>query len=387
MTTTAPWPAFHGHTLAHALSYWAQHRPVDTAFRFLLDGEQKASSLTFAQLERDALAVAAALVERTEPGDRALLLYPRGLDFIAAFLGCVYAGVVAVPACTPPRGRLDRALPRLRAIAADSGAKLVLTTRARSAVLGDTFASCTELARAPRIATDALPTAEDPLLFADHALAALNPRAAAFVQYTAGATGSPAGTSVTHAHLMRDAECIRSTFGYDDRFVGVAWLPLDHDRSSLCDLLQPLYLGRPCTLLAPLDFLKRPARWLHAISRYRATSSGAPDFAYALCARNVPEEDKKGLDLSSWRVAYVGAEPIRPATLDRFHEAFASCGFRREAFLPASGLIESQRRAPSAPQRAMNPSAHGTSFGLPRDARIVQSLSVKRSKSLVTSSW
>ncbi|HTV25129.1 MAG TPA: AMP-binding protein [Polyangiaceae bacterium] len=344
MITTSSGPAFHGHTLAHALSHWAQHRPVDTAFRYLIDGEQKAVAKTFAQLERDALAVAAALVECTEPGDRALLLYPRGLDFIAAFLGCVYAGVVAVPACPPQRGRLDRALPRLQAIAADSGAGLVLTSRSKNAALVDALASCPSLARLPRIATDNLRSADDPMLFADHALASLDPRGVAFVQYTSGATRTPQGTTVTHTHLMQDAECIRSAFRHDDRFVGVAWLPIDHDRGSLCDLLQPLYLGRPCTLLAPLDFLKRPARWLQAISRYRATTSGAPDFAYALCARNVSDEDKKGLDLSSWQVAHVGAEPIRPATLERFAAAFGSCGFRREAFQPASGMIESPRR-------------------------------------------
>ncbi|HEX4496636.1 MAG TPA: amino acid adenylation domain-containing protein, partial [Thermoanaerobaculia bacterium] len=299
-------------------------------YTFLADGEVESERLTHAELDRAAGRIAAALRKVTAPGERALLLYPPGLDFIAAFFGCLYAGVVAVPAY-PPHPRRDS--PRLRAIAQDAAPAVVLTTSSLRATAGPRMAAAPELAGAFWLATDDLPPAE-------WREAAPGPDDLAFLQYTSGSTALPKGVMVSHGNLVHNERMIGAAFAQDAGSVVVGWLPLYHDMGLIGNVLQPLASGGRCVLMAPVAFLQRPRRWLEAISRYGATTSGGPNFAYDLCVRRVPAGERAGLDLASWRVAYNGAEPVRAETLERFAEAFAPHGFRRESFYPCYGLAE-----------------------------------------------
>ncbi|HSF42928.1 MAG TPA: amino acid adenylation domain-containing protein [Thermoanaerobaculia bacterium] len=334
-------------TLPQILRLRARRDPGDRIYTFLLEGEAEAGHLTAADLDRQAGAVAAALRRTCAPGDRALLLFPPGLEFIAAFLGCLYAGVVAVPAY-PPRPRRDRQ--RLETIVRDCAPRAVLTTGALRAATAPLAAEVPGLAAASFLATDELAAGgaqgDD--------LSEVDPAWPAFLQYTSGSTSSPKGVIVTHAHLMHNERMIRAAFRQDEGSVVVGWLPLYHDMGLIGNVLQPLFCGGRCVLMSPVAFLQRPRRWLEAIDRFRATTSGGPNFAYELCVEKVGPEERHGLDLSSWRVAYNGAEPVRAETLARFAEAFAPCGFRREAFYPCYGLAEATLFA-AGPRRVAEP--------------------------------
>jgi len=315
----------------------AGESPDRPAYTFLLDGEAEVSELTYGELDRRARAIAAWLQSFGARDERAILLFPPGLDYIAAFFGCLYAGVVAVPAYPPLR---KRTMGRLQAVLADSGALFALSTGKIRANI-ERFANqepgaFTGLSRLRWLDTDALPEAVED----QWKEPAVTEAALAFLQYTSGSTGSPKGVMVGHDNLLHNQRMIQRAFGHTDATTVLGWLPLYHDMGLIGNVLQPLYLGRPCVLMSPSHFMQRPFRWLSAISRYRATTSGAPNFAYDLCARHVNEEERSTLDLRSWSVAFNGAEPIHPGTLDRFTETFGPCGFRREAFYPCYGLAE-----------------------------------------------
>jgi acyl-CoA synthetase (AMP-forming)/AMP-acid ligase II len=298
-----------------------------SAYAFLRDGEVEAERLTYGELDCRARAIAARLQAIASPGDRALLLYPPGLEFIAAFFGCLYAGVAAVPAYPPRSQRQD---PRLRVIAADAAPRVVLTTSALLAACGPSVPETFHLA------TDVLPGHLADEWREPH----LTGEELALLQYTSGTTRTPKGVEVTHANLMHNEEMISRAFDQSDESVVVGWLPLYHDMGLIGGILQPLYAGAHCVLMSPMAFLQRPARWLEAITHYRGTTSGGPNFAYDLCVRKVPPAVRERLDLSSWRVAFSGAEPVRADTLERFAASFSSCGFRRRAFFPCYGLAE-----------------------------------------------
>ncbi len=318
-------------TLPGLLRRRADERPDREAFLFLADGEEEGARFTWGELEGRARAIAVALSGSLAPGDRALLLYPPGLEFIAAFFGCLHAGVVAVPAY-PPRPN-DRAQTRLRSIARDAEPRAVLTTAAIAAGMQQAASALPELAALRWIATEELPATE-------RELAEPDPEAIAFLQYTSGSTATPKGVMVTHANLLHNEGMIGAAFAQDEDSVVVGWLPLYHDMGLIGNVLQPLHAGGRCVLMAPVAFLQKPLRWLAAISRYRATTSGGPNFAYDLCVRRIAAEDRAALDLASWRVAFNGAEPVRAETLARFTAAFAPSGFRAEAFYPCYGLAE-----------------------------------------------
>ncbi len=322
--TPRPW--------ADILAERANRSPERRAYLFLDDGEREGAALTDRELDQRARAIAARLQERGLAGERALLLYPPGLEFVAAFLGCLLAGVVAVPAY-PPHSR--RHLPRLLAIAEDARPAALLTTAAlrdSSALAGllgaDSGLTC--------VATDEIPAE----LAAQCSAAAVTADDLAFLQYTSGSTAAPKGVRVRHGNLLHNEEMIRRAFGQSADSVIVGWLPLYHDMGLIGNVLQPLYAGATCVLMSPLAFLQQPRRWLAAITRYRATTSGGPNFAYDLCARKVTGEALEGLDLSSWQVAFNGAEPVRGDTLARFAAAFAPAGFDARAFFPCYGLAE-----------------------------------------------
>jgi acyl-CoA synthetase (AMP-forming)/AMP-acid ligase II len=313
----------------------AAHTPQDLAFCWLIDGEQEGPRLTYGDLDRQARAVAAALEGNAEPGDRALLLYAPGLEFIPAFFGCLYAGVVPVSAYPPRLDRLAQSWQVLHGIAADCRPAVVLTSRNVAALFGGGGAAL-HLGELPWVATDAL----------DDAAAerwrerACDPDALAFLQYTSGSTAAPKGVRVTHRNLMHNQRAMQTALGPEGPGFGVSWLPLYHDMGLVGGVLQPVFHGTPCVLMSPLGLLQKPARWLRAISRYRARSSGGPNFAYELCVERVTAEQKADLDLSGWAVACLGGEPVSAETLRRFADAFGPCGFRPEAFVPGYGLAE-----------------------------------------------
>ncbi len=312
----------------------ALEHPERPAYTFLADGEEEGGRLTFAELDAQARALGARLQRLGLAGQRALLLYPPGLEFVSAFLGCLYGGVVAVPAYPP---RSERMLPRLRSIARDARPAVALTTSDLRARVEALAGRLPEMAGAQWLATDGLDAAglaeewEEPEIDGD---------TLAFLQYTSGSTAQPKGVMVTHGNLLHNEEMIQAAFAQSERSLIVGWLPLYHDMGLIGNVLQPLYVGASCVLMSPVAFLQRPARWLRAISRYRGTTSGGPNFAYELCVRKIPPAERHGLDLSSWQVAFNGAEPVRAETLERFAAAFAPCGFRREAFYPCYGLAE-----------------------------------------------
>ncbi|HYP52685.1 MAG TPA: fatty acyl-AMP ligase, partial [Pyrinomonadaceae bacterium] len=320
-------------TLVELLRLRARRQPEQTAYTFLADGEREELSLTYAQLERRARSVAAYLQHTGARGERVMLLYPPGLDFVAGFFGCLFAGAVAVPAYPP---RANQNLLRLQTIVEDTRPVAVLTN---SSVLPKVDAFCERVPGLKTLRWLATDEADD-----RHAelwrAPSLTPDSLAFLQYTSGSTSAPKGVMVTHGNLLANERVIQHAFRQTEESVIVGWLPFYHDMGLIGNVLQPLYLGARCVLMSPLAFLQKPLRWLEAVSRYRATTSGGPNFAYELCARKVTAEQRAALDLSSGEVAFNGAEPIRADTLEMFAEAFAECGFRREAFHPCYGLAE-----------------------------------------------
>ena len=326
-------PCLNCSTLVELLRTRVLEEPGHRAYTYLLDGETKEVTLSYAELDEQARAIGAQLLSMGASGERVLLLYPSGLEFITAFFGCLYAGAVAVPAYPP---RLNRQLSRLQVITGDAQAVIALTTDAILARLKPLMKDAAGLQALRWIATDSLPVEfasgwSEPEIRSD---------TLAFLQYTSGSTAAPKGVMVGHGNLLHNQQLIRQAFKQTDSSIVVGWLPLYHDMGLIGNVLQPLYLGATCILMSPTSFLQRPFRWLQAISRFRATTSGAPNFAYDLCARKVTPEQRSTLDLNSWSVAYNGAENVRADTMEIFARVFEACGFRREAFYPCYGLAE-----------------------------------------------
>ena len=318
-------------TLVDLLEQRADERGDERLVTNLVDGDANEQHLTYRGLRDRARTIGGAL--SAHAGERALLLYPPGFEYFEAFYGCMYAGVVAVPAYPPNPAALARTLPRLQAIAADARASLILTTsplRAMAGALGG--AAFGDLAW---VTTDTLrgDTGWQPPAIGAHSLA--------FLQYTSGSTDTPKGVMVSHGNLIHNSSLIRDAFGHSPSTIGVGWLPPYHDMGLIGQLIQPLFTGFFGVLMSPLHFLQRPLRWLTAISKYRANTSGGPNFAYELCIRKTTPEQRAALDLSTWDLAFNGAEPIHPDTLARFSDAFAVAGFKPTAFFPCYGLAES----------------------------------------------
>jgi acyl-CoA synthetase (AMP-forming)/AMP-acid ligase II len=308
----------------------AHSAPDRRAFLFLSDGEHASASLTYGELDARCRAVAAHLQAAGLAGERVLLLYPSGLEFIVGFLGCLYAGAVAVPLYLPES---PQAAERIAAIASDAQAAAALTTAAGAAILNrfEALAGLGPVLTPHEAGPEAAPawTPVDPA-----------PEALAFLQYTSGSTGAPKGVMVSHANIMGNQAAIQAAARQGPEAVFLSWLPLYHDMGLMGMVMQPLYVGATCVLMPPMAFLRRPARWLRAIARYGATISGGPNFAFDLCLTRVAPEDRAGLDLSRWQVAYSGAEPVSADTLARFTEAFAPNGLRPTALYPCYGLAE-----------------------------------------------
>lgn len=321
------------HTLVELLRFRALQQPDKRVYTFLVDGETEAVHLTYGELDRQARTIGALLQSLWVSGERALLLYPPGLEYIAAFFGCLYAGVVAVPAYPP---RLNRSMSRFQAIVADAQTTVALTTTSILSSILRQFAHVPELKALCWLPTDNVTSG----LTEEWQEPAVSRDTLAFLQYTSGSTASPKGVMVSHGNILHNQSLIHRCFDHTPNSRGVIWLPPYHDMGLIGGVLQPLYGDFPVTLMPPTAFLPRPMRWLQAISRYKATTSGGPNFAYELCIRKITPEQRATLDLSSWSLAFNGAEPVRHETLEQFTAAFAPCGFRREAFYPCYGMAE-----------------------------------------------
>ncbi|MEH1780362.1 MAG: beta-ketoacyl synthase N-terminal-like domain-containing protein [Nostoc sp.] len=327
-------------TLVDLLRYRADDRPNQTAYTFLVDGEAEEVSITYQELDIKARAIAQVLIcqfadklkSLGTTRERVLLLYPPGWEFIAAFFGCLYAGVIAIPAYPPRR---NQHLTRLKAIIQDAQVSLALTTRSIAANWESYQAELKPL-NLHYLVTDNISNN----LADDWVPPQIKSESLAFLQYTSGSTGSPKGVMVSHGNLLYNEEMIKRATQHTEKSIILGWLPLYHDLGLIGNVLQPLYVGVPGILMSPVAFLEKPVRWLLAISRYKATTSGAPNFAYDLCVNKITPQQRENLDLSSWEVAFNGAEPIRAETLDRFGQTFAPYGFRPEAFYPCYGMAE-----------------------------------------------
>jgi acyl transferase domain-containing protein/acyl-CoA synthetase (AMP-forming)/AMP-acid ligase II/acyl carrier protein len=312
-------------------------RPDRRTFRFLVDGEGEPLSLTNAEFDRRVRALAASMRERVPAGERALIICPSGLEYVTSFFACLYSGIIAVPVYPPDPSLLQRTLPRLLGVIEDAEPAVVLALSDAAAVK-DQFAEY-----APALGNVRWQAVDDVDLTAaeNWTRPEIHTDSLAFLQYTSGSTSRPKGVMVGHDNLMHNLAHLNGQFfGMDDDSHMVSWLPPYHDMGLIAGLLSPVFGGYPVTFMSPFSFLKRPFRWLKAISDHRGTLSGGPNFAYDLCAAKISDAEREQLDLSSWQVTLNGAEPVRMETIDRFTETFAPHGFRRHVFLPAYGLAE-----------------------------------------------
>jgi amino acid adenylation domain-containing protein len=323
-------------TIVHVLRSRAKQQPTRQAYIFLNEDGTEQASLTYLELDRKARTIASWLQSTGATGERVLLLYQPGLDYIAAFLGCLYAGAIAVPAYPPDRSRMDRGAPRFWVIAQDATPAVALTDSQALAGLDGMIAEQKGLPAMLWKATDEL----DQSLANQWVEPDIDAGTIAFLQYTSGSTSTPKGVMVSHGNVLNNERLIQTGFNHTQGSTFAGWLPLYHDMGLIGNVLQPLFIGAVSVLMSPLAFLQKPIRWLRAITRYKAVTSGGPNFAYDLCVRKTTIEERAGLDLSSWTTAFNGAEPVRIETIDRFSETFAPYGFRREAFCPCYGLAE-----------------------------------------------
>ncbi len=320
-------------TLVELLQYRAKHQGNQKAYIFLQDGEVETDYLTYEQLDQQARAIATKLQSLNAVGERALLLYSPGLEFISAFFGCLYAGAIAVPAYPPRR---NQKMSRLQSIISDSQSAIALTSTSLLADIKSRLSEETESAAMHLLATDSITKYS----VADWQKPVISSDTLAFLQYTSGSTSTPKGVMVSHGNLLHTLADLHVGWNHTPESVMVSWLPTFHDLGLIYGVLEPLRFGFPCYLMAPASFLQKPLRWLEAISRYGGTHSAAPNFAYDLCVDKISEEQKAKLDLSTWKMGLNAAEPISPQTLERFIKAFAVSGFNADTLCPGYGLAE-----------------------------------------------
>jgi acyl-CoA synthetase (AMP-forming)/AMP-acid ligase II len=322
-------------TMAALLCSQAHARGSASVYTYLADGHDETRSLTFVELYLHASAVAARLQRSLDPGDRALIMADDPIEFIRAFMGCQLAGVIAVPAARPFPTYGGKRIATLQAIAANCGARAILT--GNSADFRERVVDVAPgLGALEWIAVEQV----DEELAAEFRARRVHAHDVSFLQYTSGSTSTPKGVVVTHDALMHNQELLYRSFSYGRDDVVASWLPLFHDMGLIGTVFPALYTGIQTVMMPPLVFVQQPARWLRTITRYGATVSGSADFGYAMCARRIAPEEREGLDLSSWRLAFSGAEPVRAATLDAFSEAFGPYGFDRRSWFPCYGLAE-----------------------------------------------
>ena len=314
-------------------------QPNQTAYTFLADGENESGSCTYQELDTQARAIAVQLLTKVNPGDRALLVYPytAGLEFIASFLGCLYAGVIAVT--DYPRQHI-KSLSQYQDRIVNCQAAIALTTQEFVDRVKDQLIAhptmALKLKALPWLATDQV----DLNLASQWQKPEIDGDTLAFLQFTSGSTGDPKGVMVTHRNVLHNSEVIYQSFGHHDQTKILMWLPMFHDMGLIGGVMQPLYAGLPAVLMSPIALAQKPFLWLQALSKYKITTSGGPNFAYDLLCQKVTPEQRASLDLSHWQVAFTGAEPVRAETMTQFSELYKPCGFKPEAFYPCYGMAE-----------------------------------------------
>lgn len=351
-------------TLVDVLRYWANAKPNKVAF-YYTDGETESdTSITNAELDHAARAVAVTILESNRPGSRGLLLYPPGSpEFVIGFFGCLYAGCVCVPAYPPRRSRKGA---RIQGIAQDCQASFAMSTRDTIAQIQKDDSTCQETASMQLIATDAV----DRSLAIQFSEVPIPPSDLAVLQYTSGSTGQPKGVMLTHSNLIRNCEMVSYLFDESSNGIGASWLPTYHDMGLVGGVLSPIYMGVSMAIMSPMSFMQRPVRWLKVISKYHVTTSGGPNFAYQLCVDKVTEDEMQGLDLSSWTLAFNGAEPVRASTLEQFSRKFERVGFAHTSHFPCYGMAETTLIVTGGPRQTPPLIKHFDGRRL--DARIVK---------------
>jgi acyl-CoA synthetase (AMP-forming)/AMP-acid ligase II len=368
-------------SLVDILRWRANNQPDRMAYRYLVDGEYDEVVITYEELDRRSRSIAALLQSSAKVGDRALLIFPPGLDFIAAYFGCLYAKILAVPVYPPHPARLEKNLSLILRIAADAKPTVALLTSSLYDVIksgreiADEFGNIKLLATDNHNLNDLTDQWEQPVIEKNDL---------AFLQYTSGSTSVPRGVMISHSNLLHNLGLIEKCFGQTSESQAVIWLPPYHDMGLIGGILQPLYTGYPATLLSHMLFLQRPIRWLQAISRFHATTSGGPNFAYDLCIKRIKPEQREQLDLSRWQVAFNGAEPVYNKTLDQFEEYFAPCGFRREAFLPCYGLAEATLMVSGGPKGRTPVTQDLMNSGLEQNQVVISSVKNNDTRTLVS---
>src|ERR1700730_13533308 len=317
-------------SLVTLLARRAVSQPDDRAYVFLGDRGAEEAVITFRELHDAARALAARLTRIARPGDRAILVFPPGLEFLVAFFGCQLARVIAVPMMMPRRQS-----------ARDSSAGIMANCQPAVALTNSAFAIRKDLQarflgeRIEWLSVDLTPVESEA---AD--LPEPDPQDIAFLQYTSGSTSEPKGVAVSHANLLANLEMIRISLGTTRQSTYVNWVPLYHDMGLILNALEAFYVGALCVLMAPNAFMQRPLNWLRAIHHYRAEVGCSPNFGFDLCASRYRADQIEGVDLSSWKVALNGAEPVHGETIKRFIETFAGHGFNPDAVFPAYGMAE-----------------------------------------------
>ena len=354
-------------TIVELLRGRAVHQTNHHAYTFLIDGKTESAPLTYGELDRQARAIGALLQQHQSKGERALLLYPQGLEVIAAFCGCLYAGVIAIPVPPPESGRLKRTLPRLRSIVKDAQASIALTTSNILALVETVQDEFPEFKQMRWIATEQLDLElaerwQDPQI---------DQNMLAYLQYTSGSTSTPKGVMLSHFNLIHHSSYLQRACGYGSDSVTTCWMPYFHDYGLVEGMMLPLFNGTPCYLMSPFSFIKRPIQWLRNITHFRITHSQGPNFAYDQCVRRVKPKQIAELDLSCWQAAGNAAEPINPRVMENFVELFAPCGFSWEAFAPAYGLAEYTLLVSSNPKGQKPVLCHLDATALEQD-RIVE---------------
>lgn len=322
-------------TIVEVLQLRAQQQGDKILYQFMADGENISASLSYAQLDTRARAIAAKLQQSCELGDRALMLFHSGLDFIEAFMGCLYAGVIPVPAYPP---RKNHNLKRLQAIIDDCQPHIILASEKVEQLTKDLFSKQQQMAFC-WLHGEAI----DSQLSEQFVPIGLNPASLAFLQYTSGSTGKPKGVMVSHGNLMANEQMLEECFDFGPDSVCVSWLPLFHDMGLIGNALQPLYIGASALMMTPAAFLQKPSRWLEAIhqaGKHHKVVSSAPNFAYQLCVDQISAEQMAGWDFSNWQLAISAAEPVRAETLRAFSDKFSPIGFSRTVFAPSYGMAE-----------------------------------------------
>ena len=319
--------------LISILNERANQTPNQLAYIFLKNRENQEQNITYQQLSQNSKNIAIKLQSLIPEGSRALLLYPQGLEFINAFLGCLYAGIIAVPAYPPKR---NQKMSRLAAIIKDAEPQIILTTSSMLESIKEKLTDIVDSSAVQWLATDHLNNDEE----LSYIFPNISSDSLAFLQYTSGSTGTPKGVMISHGNIVHNSASIQKAFELTEKSVSVTWLPSFHDMGLIDGIIQPLYTGFLGVILPPESFLQRPILWLQAITKYRATHSGGPNLGYELCVEKIAAEEQKNLDLSSWVSAYSGAEPIRRRTLENFITKFQSSGFQSQYFYPCYGMAE-----------------------------------------------